>query len=274
MDQVRKTRELRQAVNNALPKVLAHIAELQNSVQNSNLSERQKSGYLSILQRSHADYLQIKNRMSTVDPNSFKEYQSMVEQYSKLLKLVEDIKKIREATNASLSPVSRRAASPARTETSVPETDFPDVPTGKIVINQTVYSPVSESTPNVPAEKISRFIAITDKVRELKNSIDTIRGLPAKTTEQKVERYALVSPLIKEQQALQKRLDTLGRSINSTRVPLTTQQIARLDQSLNEISQQADVLNRRMARAYSALPTAPSTKTSDNENTGSSYKRK
>lgn len=171
------------------------------------------------------------------------------------IKWVQDLKKVQDAVNKEIAKVPQvsRSVSPSssmRSQSSSSYLDLPDAP----------ITPSRAASPqlNVPPDRIERFVAISNKMRATHNSIQTVRGFSAKTVEEKIKRYSVVSSLTQKEQELQARMERLGQAFNTTRVPLTPQQVARLDKSLNEISKEVEILNKRIAQAYAeAMPNMP-----------------
>lgn len=239
MNSIQKIKELHQQATIGLNNLLEHSMGLKRAVEQSTLSERLKSGYLKLLNKKISQLETLKQQLATPQQNYFQTFTGIREQSGILVNIKEDLKKIKEAfetANINTMPVA---------------------PTGPVIIQGRQSSP--PRTPDYVSKTIEKFTNVQMQLKGLDAHLLALNSSPTTTTEHKVERVAKVTGFLKSKTALQTELDTIGRTISTTRTTFTKAECASLDQRLAIITQKMMSLQSKITIAL--MDTAPAAPT-------------
>jgi hypothetical protein len=261
MNPAQTLKNQQEATNKALRALSHRIMQFKEKVNQSSLSQKMKDGYLDILNKEMAKINNVKEQVNKPNKNSYQASLDIKKHMQQTSKIALNLKTIdgaltSAATKAQKTNPARNSTRPlANTPPKQAAYDFPEVPTGFHP-----KKPAKAPPPTVPSATLGKFVAVDKQLSSMNSKLRELQSLKLDSTEKKVERYALVHEIKKEQAALQNQLNRIVNYINTAKAPLSRAQDAALNKELDKTSKKISHHENRITKAYvNGMPKAPKT---------------
>jgi hypothetical protein len=245
MNPAQTLKNRQEATSKALHTLNNRIMQFKEKINQSSLSQKMKDGYLNILNKEMAKINNVKEQVNNPNKNTYQASLDIKKHMQQTSKIGLNLKTIDGALTSAVAKAQK--TNPAHNSTpplaNTPPKQKPKTP-----------------PPTVSRATLGKFVDVDKQLNTMNSKLRELQSLKLDSTKKKVERYALVHEIKKEQAALQNQLNKIVNYINTAKAPLSRAQDAALNKELDKTSKKISHHENRITKAYvDGMPKAPKT---------------